>query len=112
MRCSRPHSLALPLLAALVLGACGDSTAPTTRLRAPAAPTAILNDGSRVGGNPDFFFLPPVVGNPASHPDFSPGKFAGGWKPVVDVCEVDAAAAGQRGRHRARGSPRTRRTDR
>ena len=91
MRFPTPRTLAVPLVAALVLGACGDSTAPTPRLRAPSAPTALLNDGSKAGGNPNFFFLPPVVPSPAGDPDFSAGQFAGGWKPVVDVCEVNAA---------------------
>ena len=91
MRFPSPRTLAVPLLAVLALGACGDSTAPTPRLRAPSAPTAMLNDGSKAGGNPDFFFLPSVVPNPSGDPDFSAGQFAGGWKPVVNVCEVNAA---------------------
>lgn len=91
MRFTRPLALVTPLLAALALGACGDSTAPSPALRVPSAPTALLNDGSKSGGNPDFFFLPPVVGNPSGDPDFSAGQFAGGWKPVVTVCEVSTA---------------------
>lgn len=90
MRFFRPLAYATPLLAALALGACGDSTAPSPRLRDPSAPTAMLNDGSK-GGNPDFFFLPPVAPNPSADEDYSPGQFAGGWKPVVSVCEVNAA---------------------
>ena len=93
MRFPRPLALAVPLFAALALGACGgdDTTAPSPVLRAPRAPAAILNDGSREGGNPDFFFLPPVVPNPSSDPDFQANAFAGGWKPVVEVCEVSTS---------------------
>jgi hypothetical protein len=91
MRFIRPLAIVVPAFAALVLGACGDTTAPTPRIAAPAAPTAIISDGSRAGGNPDFFFLPPVVANPSNDPDFSAGQFVSSWKPVVRVCEVSAA---------------------
>lgn len=86
------HILPLTALVALVaLAACGDATAPGARR---PAPVALLSDGSRDGGNADFFFLPPVAANPSGHPDFSPGQFAGSWRPVVEVCKVSAANLG------------------
>ena len=93
MRFPRPNTLAVPLLATLALAACGgDATSPSpATLRRPSAPVALLSDGSRAGGNPNFFFLPPVVPNPSSDPDYSAGQFVGTWKPVVDVCEINAS---------------------
>src|SRR3954468_13054739 len=90
MRFTRPLALVVPLV--LVLGACGsdDTTAPAM-LRRPTAPVAILSDGSRAGGNPNFFFLPPVVPNPSQDSDYSPGQFVATWKPVVNVCEISAS---------------------
>ena len=39
---------AVLLLLAPLLGGCGDSTAPSPKLRAPQAPTSLLSDGSRL----------------------------------------------------------------
>src|SRR5215475_11815268 len=63
-----------PLTLAIVLfpAACRD--------RSPVAPieiSALLSDGAHGGGNPDFFFLPPLVGDPTSSRNFTPGQFNG-----------------------------------
>ena len=84
----RTRSLHLPslLAAALVaLSACGDERTGITA--PPARPTSELDDGSR-GGNPNFFFLPPLVANPVHEPEFDAGAFVGSWKPVVQICRL------------------------
>ena len=70
-----PLSLALTLVAA-----CQDSTSPFE----PGGISALLSDGAH-GGNPDFFFLPPLAGDPSSSPYFEPGKFNGRLRPVMAV---------------------------
>lgn len=84
-----PRSLpAVASLAALAaLYACGrdDSTGPSA-----TRPAAIISDGTRSGGNPNFFFLPPLLPDPSADADFSAGEFNGGWRPIVELCEVDA----------------------
>jgi hypothetical protein len=73
--------LAFLLVAAVALAACeGDRpVAP------PDGPMALVSDGAHTGGNPDFFFLPPLVGNPSSEPTFEPGMFNGRLHPVMSV---------------------------
>ena len=44
---------------------------------APYQP-AEISDGAQETGNPDFFFLPPLVFNPSSDPNFDVGDFVGG----------------------------------
>ena len=88
----RMRSLHVPtlLVAALAtLSACGDDRGGV--MAPPAAPTAIISDGSRTGGNPNFFFLPPLVASPVSDEDYDAGAFVGTWKPVVKVCRLTAA---------------------
>jgi hypothetical protein len=65
----------------VMVGACRDERAITK----PAQPSFALSDGSN-GGNPHFFFLPPIVGQPR----FS-GTFNAQLAPVVQICQVDVA---------------------
>ena len=53
-----------------------------------ASPSFALSDGTRLGGNPDFFFLPPVVPNPSGNDNFDAGEFNPDLLPVVNVCEL------------------------
>ena len=87
MRPPRARRLATSLVAAALLTACfGDSsTGPGS------PPNTMISDGSREGGNPNFFFLPPLVPNPSGDEDFDAGEFNGSWSPVVEVCEVSLA---------------------
>ena len=74
---------ALPALA-LVL-ACQDQKVPTAPARnAPADPSALISDGAH-GGNPDFFFLPPMVSDPVNNPNFEPGKANATLAPSLSV---------------------------
>lgn len=83
------------LAAAALLAACGDQqpevTGPT--LRPPADPNAAVLDGNN-GGNPDFFFLPPLVKDPTGAAGYRDDPFNGKYSPTVEVCvlKYDAAA--------------------
>lgn len=54
-----------------------------------------LNDGSLPGdeGNPDFFFLTPLMPDPSGSGNFEDGQFNADLLPVAKVCEFDAAVA-------------------
>lgn len=68
----------------VVVGACNDSTVATENtLGAPAAPAAAISDARHSGGNPFFFFLPPMVANPDAT-----GTADGMLSPVVDICAL------------------------
>ena len=92
----RRRLYALAALALVV--ACQDQKVPTalTGRSAPGDPSAMISDGAH-GGNPDFFFLPPMVSNPANNPSltniFEPGKFNATLAPSlsVDICQLTAA---------------------
>ncbi|MEO7822682.1 MAG: hypothetical protein ABIS15_03665 [Gemmatimonadaceae bacterium] len=81
--------LALPTLV-LVLSCEGDRN-PVAGPRAPSVPSEFISDGAH-GGNPDFFFLPPMVPPPFKHPDFQSGKFNNRLQPAlkVEICELKA----------------------
>ena len=84
--------LALSALA-LVFG-CEDHSPPTgpTGPSAPVTPSAIISDGAHVGGNPDFFFLPPLVplpfGDATFRSNFELGKFNNALAPSlkIEIC--------------------------
>lgn len=81
----RFRSIGAVAAVALVLG-CDDSSRP---LSPPGTehPQPRISDGSS-GGNPHFFFLPPVLAKPTTT-----GVFNGGWRPVVEICKLDAVYA-------------------
>lgn len=54
------------------------------------SPSFAIVDGTR-GGNPDFFFLPPMVANPLRNPLFTREAFNPNLSPTVDICLLDAA---------------------
>lgn len=89
MRTRSLHVPTLVVAALAALSACGGDRAGI--MSPPAAPTAVISDGSRDGGNPNFFFLPPLIGNPSGDPDYTPGAFVGTWKPVVQICRLTEA---------------------
>ncbi|HUL01852.1 MAG TPA: hypothetical protein VLV16_01330 [Gemmatimonadales bacterium] len=65
------------ILAALTIAACTDVPSP---MADATRPLAQISDGAHSGGNPFFFFLPPMVSNPGS------GVNVTGLEPVVDIC--------------------------
>jgi len=68
--------LCVPL--ALVALACGDSPTPT----AVGTPTFAIQDGAHNGGNPHFYWLPPLVPAPSPTGTFDPSS-----SPVVRISE-------------------------
>src|SRR6186997_2399442 len=80
-----------------LLMACSDSRNPS----GPTAPdntSKLLSDGAH-GGNPDFFFLPPMVSDPSKDPNFEPGKFNSTLAPTltVEICELQTAPVDAQG---------------
>jgi alpha-tubulin suppressor-like RCC1 family protein len=71
----------LPCAVMLLVAACQDRPSPVE----PGGISALVSDGAHGGGNPDFFFLPPLVGDPSSSPFFDAGKFNGRLLPVMAV---------------------------
>lgn len=80
--------LVLAAVAAIV--GCRDSKPPTD-LSAPDPSKTIL-DGAH-GGNKDFFFLPPMVSNPANDPNYEAGAFNATLGPrlTVEICQLQGA---------------------
>jgi len=76
------------LLAVLVAMACQDMRQPTEPKMAQD-PAKTISDGAH-GGNPDFFFLPPMVSDPSHDPNFEAGEFNPTFAPrlTVEICEL------------------------
>lgn len=87
----------LSAAALVALAGCRDVNPPTD-LAAPTDASKVISDGAH-GGNPDFFFLPPMVSNPANDPNFERGKFnaAIGRSLTVEICELQAAPVNAQG---------------
>src|SRR5438309_8627849 len=68
--------------AALVAAACQDRQSPT------AAPSFLIQDATHNGGNPHFYWLPPMT----RQPSFT-GTFDGTLAPVVEITELPAGTA-------------------
>jgi hypothetical protein len=83
----RTRSLLQLLALALVFG-CYDHEPPTA-VKVAFDPSKIIGDGAH-GGNPDFFFLPPLVPNPVNDPNFERGRFNNALQPnlAVEICEL------------------------
>src|SRR5512146_750892 len=71
----------LPFTVALLVAACQDRSLPVE----PGGISAVVSDGAHGGGNPDFFFLPPLVGDPTSNSNFTAGQFNRRLRPVMAV---------------------------
>jgi hypothetical protein len=69
------------------LSTCDDEPLPTDPV--PAPPTAAISDGAHLGGNPGFFFLPPLVPDPSAHEDFDADGFDPTRLPLVEICALD-----------------------
>ena len=57
----------------------------------PDGPSFTISDGAHGAGNPDFFFMPPMVPNPSSDADFTPAGFNPNLSPTVVICALDVA---------------------
>lgn len=87
--------LAAPAL--LLAIACENPQQPDG-LAAPHDPSHLISDGAH-GGNPDFFFLPPMVSSPQNDPNFEAGAFNAKLAPslTVEVCELQSAPVNAQG---------------
>ncbi len=71
----------------LGIGACtGDAGSP---LAPDAQPQTTISDAAHAGAVPGFYFLPPMVSNPAYS-----GTFDGGLQPRVEICELTGPVCG------------------
>jgi hypothetical protein len=77
---------ALLCLSAALLVACQDSE--PTRPPEPGPISFAISDGAS-GGNPDFFFFPPLADDPSGHDDFDPDAFNEFLAPFVKFCHLD-----------------------
>src|SRR5437667_12153623 len=50
-------------------------------------PTGLVLDGAH-NGDPELFFLPPLVPDPSTDPNFDPAKFDATLAPTVEVCRL------------------------
>ncbi|MEZ4587797.1 MAG: hypothetical protein R2909_15525 [Gemmatimonadales bacterium] len=78
-------------LAALALtAACqGERVGPVEE----AAPSFVISDGANNAGNPEFFFLPPLVKRGQDSPNWTPGGFNGNLRPSLAICALDLPAS-------------------
>ena len=82
---------------ALGVAACSDQQPPTSPSAAPVgeAPLFAISDAAH-GGNPNFFFLPPLQPSPRKNPNFKRGGFNPNLVPKVKICDGrDTTAAGE-----------------
>ena len=74
------------LASALIAVGCDDANnpaGPSTEL-----PSAQISDGRYLGGNDDFFFLPPVLPDPKGTSNYNAGAFNAKLGPTVSVCQL------------------------
>jgi hypothetical protein len=84
--------LAALAVASAMLTTCEDEAPLTAPSLTP--PTLAISDAAHLGGNPDFFFLPPLVPNPRSHPDFDPEGFDFQQAIAVEICALNGDVCG------------------
>jgi hypothetical protein len=81
---------------------CQGGDATRSIIGAAALPSHSISDGNNcelpgtscTKGNPDFFFLPPMVSNPSSSSNWTPGAFNGNLKADVQICALDVKTIG------------------
>ena len=88
----------LSCLALIAASGCESVVGAKPDLLAGGAPAFAISDGAHGSGNPDFFFLPPMVPNPKGSANWNEGAFNGSLKPTVTICSLtvttEAAVAG------------------
>lgn len=82
--------------ALIAAAACGDTRMPTApRHLAPPGSNASLWDGSQLGGNPNVFFLPPLVPNPNGvAPTYGMNPFQSGLPVQIEIVCLTPPAGG------------------
>jgi hypothetical protein len=76
-----------PLAVVLVLAAIWGCTEHQANPPSVGRPAALILDGAH-NGDPNFFFLPPLVANPINDPHFIATAFDGTLVPTVEVCRL------------------------
>lgn len=80
----------VPLYLALAFLAACQGTEPTTPR--PEVPSLAISDGAHTAGNPDFFFLPPLVWPTSSLANWTSNGFNPSLSPSVEICPIAAPA--------------------
>ena len=85
------YRLVLLSCSILVLLACRDQANPNpVEPNVPSGPSFAISDGAHgSGGNPDFFFRPPMVPDASGDPDYTPGAFNPNLSPTVVICALN-----------------------
>lgn len=87
--------------AVLIAGvSCGGDRMPTGPRLTPPSSSATLWDGSQTGGNPNVFFLPPLVRDPSGLPTYGKNPFQSGLPVQIEVACLTAptgSSCGTRG---------------
>ena len=90
------------LLPALItLAACQGSETTQPGDVPLALPSFLISDGAHAGGNPDFFFLWPMVATPSESPELRRDTFNANLQPTVNICALNATTTERRHRHAA-----------
>jgi alpha-tubulin suppressor-like RCC1 family protein len=84
----RTRSAIFAAVLAVAVAGCNDRQVPTSPQSEPyLTPSFAISDGAHKGGNPNFFFLPPLQPSPRNSPNFDRGKFNPNLAPVVKICD-------------------------
>src|SRR5438477_2119051 len=76
-------------VASLAMVGCAERANAPTALRPPRVPSFEIRDGAHNGGNPHFYFLPPIVASPSTS-----GSFDATQAPSVTVCPLTGSDCG------------------
>lgn len=82
----RRHVMMCLVLAGV--GGCESVVGVTADPLSAGAPAFAISDGAHGSGNPDFFFLPPMVPNASGSGNWNAGAFNGAILPVVKICSL------------------------
>lgn len=77
---------AIPLA---VLVACSGTETTGPRVNEPSAPSFAISDGAHDGGNPDAFFLFPLVLPTSSYANWTPNGFNKLVSPTLEICPLN-----------------------
>lgn len=72
-------------LLALAVAACQGDQATRPSIGDPPPPSSAISDGAHSNGNPDFWFLPPMVPNPEGNPKYLDNGFNPNLTPEVEI---------------------------
>lgn len=81
----------LAFVSLVALAACRGEPSGPLEPNSPGGPSFVILDGAHPSGNPDFFFLPPMVPNPSGDANFDAGGFNPNLEPGVTICALNAA---------------------